>query len=104
MNWKPITLQELLNLKNELSNEVLAFWGSIKIKPEKWIENEFGNEGDGFWVVAIYQNYAMSYNDIENGFNISEFKSKGHILGYSTEQDELKFSIIKLQNSDSTNL
>lgn len=102
MNWEPITIQELQNeitkSLNDLNDETLAFWKSIKIAPEKWIENEFGNEGGGFWVVAIYKNYVIWYNDIEEGFNISEFNHKGHIQEYNAEQDELKFSIIKLKN------
>ena len=102
MNWEPITIQELqkeiTKSINDLNDETFGFWQSIKIAPEKWIEKEFGNEGGGFWVVAIYNNYVIWYNDIEEGFNISEFNQKGHILEYNAEQDELKFSIIKLKN------
>ncbi|MFY1045595.1 hypothetical protein [Chryseobacterium sp. GP-SGM7] len=58
MIWKPITLQELsLEIskgENAMNEDVLKFWNSIKFIPTKWIENEYGDEGGGFWAVAKY--------------------------------------------------
>ena len=54
--WKPITFEKLYDLiiatENQLMGEQQNFWRLVKIEPEKWQENEFGNEGGGFWVVA----------------------------------------------------
>ncbi|WP_435522465.1 hypothetical protein [Chryseobacterium indoltheticum] len=39
----------------------------------------------------------MYYNDIEEGFNISEFEKDGEIKEYGAEQDELQIALIKLR-------
>ncbi len=103
MEWTPITLDELsfeiLKGEKAINHELLKFWNIIKIKPIKWIENEYGNEGNGFWVVGIFKDLVLYYNDIEEGFNISNFKQEGKIENYYAEQDELQFAILKLYKS-----
>ena len=101
MIWEPITLEELsleiLNGENKMNAEIFSFWNSIKITPIKWIEHELGDEGGGFWAVAKYKNFVLYYNDIEEGFNISEFEREGEIKEYYAEQDELQHSLIKFK-------
>ena len=99
-NWKPISLIELqkeikrgINLMTQVQ---LESWNKISIKPMKWEESEFGDEGGGFWVVAIIGNEIIWYNDIEEGFNISDFKVEGKIEEYFAEQDELHWTVNKL--------
>ena len=81
--WTPILLNELnieiQKTEKDLKGDIMEFWKSIKIEPEKWTEEEFGDEGGGFWAVAIFDNKVIWYNDIEDGFNISEFKKVGEI-------------------------
>ncbi|AFD07185.1 hypothetical protein [Solitalea canadensis] len=79
-----------------LEGDLLTFWRLIRIEPEKWSEEEFGKEGGGFWVVAIYGRKVIWYNDIEEGFNVSDYKSYGVIDDYSCEQDDLNWTLIKL--------
>lgn len=99
-DWKPITLIELsekiekteINLKEEL----LKFWQQIKIKPIKWTEEKHGEDGSGFGVVAVCETKVIWYNDIEEGFNISEYKIYGQIEKYYCDQDDLSWSVAKL--------
>jgi hypothetical protein len=101
MIWEPITSEELslviLKGEKEMSSANFQFWNEIKFTPTKWTEHEFGYEGGGFWAVAKYKNFVLYYNDIEEGFNISEFEKDGEIKEYGAEQDELQYALIKLR-------
>jgi len=106
MTWNPISKEELLGEVQkgaaQMTDEQLAFWKQIVISPKKWKESEHGKEGNGFWAVALHQNYVIWYNDIEEGFNISLFSKKGIINEYAAEQDELQWTLgkfIKLLDS-----
>ncbi|QEM04182.1 hypothetical protein DIU31_011925 [Mucilaginibacter rubeus] len=98
--WEPISLKELFdkihNTETDLNGELWNFWQLIKVYPTKWIENEFGNEGGGFWVVAICGTKVIWYNDIEEGFNTSNYEVFGKIDGYYCNQDELSWAVIRL--------
>ncbi len=39
-----------------MSNNEIKLWKDISIKPNKWQEVEYGEEGNGFWAVAIKEN------------------------------------------------
>jgi len=95
--WTPISIDklELLILQAELNMDSKAFnlWNLIKVIPHKWQEKLFGNEGDGFWVVALFGNQIIYYNDIEDGFNISTFEIYGVIEQYICNQSELTVPI-----------
>lgn len=84
--WTPIKITELydeiLKGEKELQGELFNFWELIKIYPEKWEEKEYGSEGGGFWVVAICGRRVIWYNDIEGGFNISNYSQYGIIDEY----------------------
>ncbi len=105
--WPPISLFELeINIQRgelELEGELLNFWNLIKIEPQKWQEKEYGEEGGGFWVVAILGNKVIYYNDIEEGFNISPFETYGHIKEYWCQQSELNETIEGLYKKIKTN-
>lgn len=98
--WKPIELNELYDeirkTESDLNADLWNFWQLIKIDPEKWSEPQFGNKGGGFWVVAICGRKVIWYNDIEEGFNISDYKVYGKIIGYYCNQDELSWTVIRL--------
>lgn len=99
-NWKPITLNELNSeierTEADLPDEFQSFWKLVKINPVKWVEKEYGDHGGGFWVVAICENKVIYYNDIEDGFNISNYKIIGNIDEYWCNQDELNIAVKKL--------
>jgi hypothetical protein len=98
--WEPISLNELyseiLKTEKDLNGELKNFWNLIKIVPVKWKEDEYGMLGGGFWVVAICGYKVVWYNDIEEGFNISEYKTFGKIEDYWCNQDELIGSVSRL--------
>jgi hypothetical protein len=92
--WEPISEKELLGLieNSEWSmNEFQkSLWNIIKLnKPEKWTQHPWGDQGNGFWVVATYGNKCLYYNDIEEGFNESPFNVWGNIEEYFSNQIEL---------------
>lgn len=98
--WKPISLSELYDqiqkTETDLNGELWNFWQLIKIDPKKWKEQDYGVEGDGFWVVAICGTKVIWYNDIEDGFNISDYKTYGQIQGYCCNQYELSWAVTRL--------
>jgi len=100
--WTAISEEELYaeiqKTEKDLDGSYMDFWQSIKIEPVKWTENSYGEEGGGFSIVAINGNNVIWYNDIEEGFNISEYSIYGEIGSYSCEQDELAWAVIKLFN------
>ena len=106
-HWIFIILNELeiniLKCELELKGELLNFWNLIKIEPQKWQEKEYGEEGGGFWVVAIFGNEVIYYNDIEEGFNVSPYEIYGHIKEYWCNQSELNWTIIGLYERIKTN-
>lgn len=100
MQWTPISLAELLleikKGEDKMSPLLYAYWQQIKISPIKWQEFSYGLEGNGFWIVAKNNNGVIYYNDIEEGFNYSTFEQEGIIDNYSSEQDELQHTLLKL--------
>lgn len=100
--WTPISIDELdtriIRGELKLSGQILSFWNLIKIKPSKWHEAEYGDEGGGFWVVAVFENTVIFYNDIEDGFNISSYAAYGQISEYASEQAELDWIVLGLYN------
>jgi len=101
--WEPVEFDQVIELIDkwvkEMTNEQLEIWNRIAVQPIKWKENEHGKEGNGFWVVGIQKNIVIWYNDIEEGFNISNFTQNGIICEYGTEQDELQWAIRKLKET-----
>ena len=100
MEWQPISETELYNeiqkTELDLNGDLWNFWQLIRIDPTKWKEETFGEQGGGFWVVAICGTKVVWYNDIEDGFNISEYKTYGQIGAYYCNQDELSWAVIRL--------
>jgi len=100
--WKPIEIEELNVLIekaiNKMSETQRQFWTKISIAPIKWKEKDFGEKGNGFWAIGVYENKIIWYNDIEEGFNVSTFKISGIINEYGTEQDELQWAVNKIKN------
>lgn len=93
--WTPIN-EDIIKKDVEYCNDILfnkpsclKFWEYIKIIPEKWQENTMGNDGGGFWVVAILGKSVIYYNDIEEGYNLSTFIDYGKIENYNCSQMEL---------------
>lgn len=102
MCWEPISeadiLDEINNSYRRMSLEQRRLWDFIKITPEKWTQEPYGNEGTGFWVVSIIGNSVIWYNDIEDGFNRSSYSEYGKINDYWCNQDNLEWTIQHIIN------
>jgi hypothetical protein len=100
MDWKPITEAELHDkifaAEGRMNPQVFRLWDAIKIPPEKWSEETYGEDGGGFWVVAVIGRKAVWYNDIEDGFNCSCYDVPGRLAEYLCNQDELEQAVQKL--------
>lgn len=84
MKWEPISEEEIWDEINaawkRMSVAQRNLWETIQIDPEKWQQHPEGDEGDGFWVVAILGRTVVWYNDIEEGFNRSRYSQYGEII------------------------
>ena len=100
--WNPISLAELSEgiqvAITKMTKPEKRLWDLISITPSKWIQHPWGDEGGGFWVVAIWGNNCLYYNDIEEGYNTSGFKEYGTIEEYWCNQDELQWVILRILN------
>jgi hypothetical protein len=92
--WHPISKDELLALiaDPEIAGnaKLRLFWELIRIAPEKWSLSPWGDEGGGFWVVAVLGSECVYFNDIEEGFNLSPYEASGVIGEYYCDQAELR--------------
>lgn len=66
--------------------DVQTTWAQIQIEPEKWRCSPWGDDGGGFWAVAVVDDQVLWYNDIEEGFNRSVFSERGTIGQYGCSQ------------------
>jgi hypothetical protein len=102
MAWTPIRLDTLSDMIDrdlaECSEAQRAFFHSVAIEPQKWRQTPYGDEGGGFWAVAICGNRVLWFNDIEGGFNVSTFAVPGEIPGgeYWCNQDPLAWALPRL--------
>ncbi|MDH2433789.1 hypothetical protein QCD60_14545 [Pokkaliibacter sp. MBI-7] len=102
MDWKPTSEGEIWDAINEsydqMTLEQRRVWEVIKLCPQKWSQEPYGNEGDGFWVVALIGNTVIWFNDIEDGFNRSTFSEFGKINEYRCNQDKLEWQVQNVIN------
>jgi hypothetical protein len=103
-NWSPIPEADLIDSINKawirMSRSQKTFWELIAIYPEKWTQHPYGDEGNGFWVVAIVGRWIVWFNDIEDGWNVSEYIRYGEFEDYCCNQDPLEIAIEKLANDN----
>lgn len=97
MDWRPLSEADIWQLIIEAENRMTIpqskLWEVMKTDPVKWQEKTYGKMGGGFWVVALIGNLVVYYNDIENGFNISQYQQFGVISDYWCNQDDLEWSV-----------
>lgn len=95
--WSPCSIDRVWELivegEAEMSTRELRLWDLIWIHPAKWQLPPWGNEGGGFWVVAIFGRNVVWYNDLEEGFNRSPYTTAGIIGNYRCNQDGLELPI-----------
>ena len=103
IDWEPISRVALeARIAQGLERMTPAqqhLWNAIRIDPEKWQQHPYGDNGEGFWVVAIVGRTVLWYNDIEEGFNRSRYSAYGTIDDYLCNQDELEVAVRYLLNA-----
>ena len=101
--WEPIAEEALRDCIAQgvarMAPSQLRLWEAVRIEPEKWHQHPYGDAGYGFWVVAIVGRTVIWYNDIEDGFNRSNYSEYGTIEDYWCNQDELELTVDYLLNS-----
>ncbi len=106
MKWKSTSEEEIWDDINSSWDRMTIpqrrFWEVVRIDPEKWQQHPYGDQGGGFWAVAILGRTVVWYNDIEEGFNRSTYSKYGEIGAYWCDQDELEWAILKLMNQVET--
>ncbi|MFV3129106.1 hypothetical protein [Niveispirillum sp. KHB5.9] len=102
MAWSAATESEIrdsINAAEErMSAEQLRLWECISVIPNKWVQHPYGDLGGGFWVVAIVGRFVVWFNDIEDGFDVSEYSVYGEISGYGASQYALEVAVQHLVN------
>jgi hypothetical protein len=97
VDWEPITEAALVDRIAQgvarMPRSHLHLWEAIRVDPQKWQHHPYGDPGGGFWVVAIVGQTVIWYNDIEEGFNRSQYSTYGEIEDYWCNQDELEITI-----------
>jgi hypothetical protein len=97
IEWQPITKKALAERVAQgvarMSGQERNLWDAIRIEPEKWKQEPYGNNGRGFWAVAVIGRSVIWYNDIEDGFNRSCYSRHGQIDDYWCNQDELEVTV-----------
>jgi len=100
MGWEPISEAEIWDELNQAAGRMTVpqerFWEAIRIPPEKWAQEPYGNLGGGFWAVAVIGRIVVWFNDIEDGFNFSRYSAHGTIGQHFANQDELELVIQEL--------
>ena len=93
MAWKPISEENLgdaeffVGTNDHPSKKAV---GDNTYQPKKWQQHPYGDQGGGFWAVAILGRTVIWYNDIEEGFNVSAYSQYGEIGVYWCNQDSLR--------------
>ncbi len=102
MTGLPITEEEIWDAINaaesKMSADQMRLWECIAITPERWKQHPYGDLVSGFWVVAVLGRFVVWFNEIEDGFNISEYAVPGVIDGYGASQDGLEAAVQNLVN------
>ena len=98
--WSPCPIDRLWEMiadgEAEMALRELRLWDLIRIHPIKWQLPPWGDQGNGFWVVAIFGRNVVWYNDIEEGFNRSPYATEGIIGDYRCNQDDLQMPVRQL--------
>jgi hypothetical protein len=82
-HWTPITDTELhtvLQQIEQLPDSQRQLWHLVRLPwPELWQQHPWGDEGCGFWVVAVAGKRCLYYNDLSGHFCQSSFERWGQI-------------------------
>lgn len=109
MAFQSITADELHALiareLGQCPTQIRDFFAALAFDPVKWRQSPMGDESGGFWAVAATGDRVLWYNDIEDGFNVSRFVTRGEIPAdeYWCNQDDLRMAIVQLMSLSASN-
>ena len=102
VSWTAASEEQIWSFINEgvqnLSGAESRFFEAIRVMPHKWQLDPWGEYGKGFWVVGIIGQTVLWYNDIEDGFNHSQYSKFGEIGEYWCDQDSFYFAVKLLKS------
>jgi hypothetical protein len=97
LTWAPISATDLQTRISRAQTRMTPvqqrLWSLIRIQPEKWQQDPYGEEGKGFWVVGLIGRTVLWFNDIEDGFNRSRYSTYGTIDDYWCNHDDLDVAL-----------
>jgi hypothetical protein len=97
MIWDEINTAEL-----RMSPPLAKLWEAVRIIPQEWKHRKHNCVEDHFWIVAIWGNKVIWYNDIESGFDLSTYSDFGAIDERGGNQFELEMALQHVMNSIET--
>ena len=93
-------LWDLINQHTEKFRPIEErLWEMIRIPPVRWQEHHYGGQTGGFWAVAVFGQQVIWYNEIEEGFNLSNFHRYGEIAEYWCDQLNLDDVVVRLTHA-----
>ncbi len=97
MRWEPTSREELqldvYDRVQQMTSTQRRLWDLVEVAPQKWQLHTWGDKGSGFWFVALVGQTVVWYNDIEHGFNRSQYTESGVIDRCQCNQDALHETI-----------
>ncbi len=75
---------EINSAVQRMSPEQARIWECAKIMPAKWNKPRYGAAQREFWAVAVMGQTVVWYDDIEDGFVVTECIRFGTIAGESS--------------------
>jgi hypothetical protein len=94
--WKPITPERLVEIieadLGECDEALRSLFSKCRVEPYQAPIDRYGRE-EVVYVVARKANEVMYYEDVEDGFNISQTSKDGKILEHWCNQDPLKWAL-----------
>jgi len=90
----------------DCTTDLAEFFTHSSIPPTRWHLSPWADPIGGFWVIATYENRALWFNEIEDGFNVSTYTQEGEIPSdqYWCNQDELRWALPLLRSGGGTRL
>ena len=83
---------------HRMTPEQARMWERAKIAPERWSAPTYGAAQTGFWAMAVMGQTVVWYDDIENGFVVTECVHFGTIGGNSSGETSLEGAMQELIN------
>lgn len=104
-SWKPVTHSQLMHLLTQqfrlLEESGQSIWDTISLpSPELWQQHPWGDEGCGFWVIAVAGRSCIYFNDISNGFTCGTFQRWGKIDYYQPSEATLADALCALSANE----